>query len=208
MGVTSPSETTAGAPGTRTSNEALLVLAAGGWTVATQAVAVAAQAYAATVGLASASGMATRMSIYTLPIGAFMLGVSIRNWIDHKDDDESEARIAAVHIIMLAAFEDAVSRHFAAAPDSKLRDESRKTRLILLSEDKYAATVIRFSTTYSRWADVLDREIYQQQYEFYKARPSPLYGTDWNDWVMVKYVTIKALYASILAEAEQLSKVR
>lgn len=205
MGVLSGYDAT-GAPVAKMSDAALLALATGGLAVATQALGMAAAGVALAQG--AGAGVATGYTVVTLPISAFIVGVTIRNWIDHADDDENEARRAAVHIIMRAAFRDAVNRHFAATPASKLRDDSRGTRLIVLWEDKYAATVLRFSTTYNRWAGLLDEEIFQHQYPLYKGKNSPLYGTDWPGWVMTKYVTITALYTSILAEAERFSRIR
>ena len=200
-------------PRNTNTREDLLRLMSTGWATANTIMGVAG-ALEATAAASAALGtgalaelsLATKFSIYTLPLSAFMLGVTLRDWGDHRNDDDDDNRLSAVHIIMLAAFREAVDNHFKYAPNSKIRDETRISRLMIFSGNKFSNINMRLALLYERWSKALSSEIDQQQHSFWKGRDSPLYGTDWRTWVLTRFTIITSEYGALLGDAERVSR--
>jgi hypothetical protein len=78
---------------------------------------------------------AARFSIYTLPITAFLLGASIRQRMDDRDEQLKQS----VWLIIRIAWSEALAKHAKIFPDSKIIDTSQTLGIIHSGDEKYKA---------------------------------------------------------------------
>jgi hypothetical protein len=128
---------------------------ANGWTAASGIMGVIG-ALESAQGLVTtgAASIASKFSIYTLPLSAFLLGTSIRTIIDESGDSRDDARQASRSLILLEAFRDATEKRFKKYPNSILRDDNRPNGLIVLSDSKYSNVNLQIESLFREyWFD-------------------------------------------------------
>ena len=84
----------------------------------------------------SSASLATRWSVWTLPVSTFLLGVSITGGNDVKKKEEKEKLLTARRLILMAGWDDAIDIHKSLFPNSKILDENSVTGLKVLDDPK------------------------------------------------------------------------
>jgi hypothetical protein len=153
-------------------------LASGGWLVAAAASSALgslemATAVATRTGVSALSASA-RLSIYTLPIAAFLFGASARKRIEDKEEQIK----ASVWLIMKLAWYDALARHSKIFPRSMIIDPSQPMGVIV-------STDIKYKTAYSVLSNIQISSRARLEREAHLASaPVPLPQTVYNGKVV------------------------
>lgn len=151
---------------------------------------------------ASQASLATRWSVYTLPISAFFLGAALRGSIDDDNEKRHQARL----IILSAGFRNAVEKHGKRYPNSKILDPSTVTGIKILSDPKYQIVTILFRGVHNKWwrnlPDAIDEWVLSQALSggpFFPKKQT------WEPFVRGQFDRITREYGNLLLMAETVS---
>lgn len=147
---------------------------------------------------ASGASLATRWSVYTLPISAFFLGAGIRESIDDEKEKRHQARV----IILSAGFRNAVENHGKRYPNSKILDSSTVTGIKILSDPKYHMVTIVFRGLHKKWWGNLPDAIDEWRATQVLSGPFLPKKQTWEQFVRGQFNQITREYGNLLFMAE------
>ncbi len=98
---------------------------------AIESIVTASAAAAGTSGAVATMSVATRFSVFTMPISAFLLGVSIRGWMKDKNEEAEKFADATRSAIFLFAGHHAAELHFQKFPNSSLKQANSPLPLLV-----------------------------------------------------------------------------
>lgn len=144
---------------------------------------------------AGGASVATRWSVFMLPVATFLIGTSIRQ----SHDEEQERKRLARLIILSAGFQDAVEKHGKKFPKSKILDPSTATGIKISSDKKYTNVANQFAILHRKWWRDLDEHIEKwAMVDYYKVGDKQT----WEEFVTEEFNEISKEYANLLVMTE------
>jgi hypothetical protein len=191
-----------------------------GFLGAVESIAAASAAAAGTSGAIATMSVATKFSVFTMPISAFLLGASIRSWIDDKNEEADKFADATRSAIFLFAAHHAAELHFRRFPNSSLKQANSPLPLLITGRSSAIRWTARMKHAWSILSDDRDKvrnarkggfggsqlfwfcrdKNWFERFDIKEWNASP--GDVWKAYSMGRFVELRYDLLNILGNAE------